>query len=208
MRRILLAICLVIACATGVGAGPSEEKEAQSAYASGDYARAASLIRPLAEQSHALAQNNLGLLYRDGMGVPKDEKEAVAWFRKAADQGFAPAQNNLGLMYANGRGMPQDYKQAALWFRRAADQGHENARANLRVVSSRLAANDLATSLAKATVIVGAAFVVGAARVTVMDLLSGGDSTGDYVGGNGSGIKRWNELHLDDYDGKWKRGRS
>ena len=40
-----------------------------------------------AEKGNAPAQFNLGLMYDNGRGVPKDEAEAVKWYRKAADQG-------------------------------------------------------------------------------------------------------------------------
>ena len=49
-----------------------------------------------AENGSANAQNNLGIFYRDGQGVPKDEVEAVNWFREAAEQNNASAQCNLG----------------------------------------------------------------------------------------------------------------
>ena len=51
------------------------------------------------------AQNNLGVMYANGEGVPEDDAEAVRWYRLAADQGDADAQYNLGVMYANGEGV-------------------------------------------------------------------------------------------------------
>ena len=60
------------------------------------------------------AQNNLGVMYRHGEGVPQDDKEAVKWYTKAAEQGEAKAQNNLGVMYRHGvpqDGVPQDDKE-------------------------------------------------------------------------------------------------
>jgi hypothetical protein len=50
-----------------------------------------------ANQGNAIAQTNLGVLYRDGKGVPQDYAEALRWYRKAADQGNAIAQTNLGM---------------------------------------------------------------------------------------------------------------
>jgi TPR repeat protein len=63
-------------------------------------------------------------VYYDGdkAGIPKDDKEAIAWFRKAADQGDARAQLALGTMYARGDGVPKDAKEAVVWVRKAADQ--------------------------------------------------------------------------------------
>ena len=45
-----------------------------------------------AEQGDALSQNNLGVMYDQGKGVPKDSQLAVKWYRKAAEQGYAFAQ--------------------------------------------------------------------------------------------------------------------
>ncbi|MEP6880280.1 MAG: caspase family protein, partial [Nitrosospira sp.] len=40
-----------------------------------------------AEQGNADAQYNLGVIYRNGKGVPQDDAKAVEWYRKAAAQG-------------------------------------------------------------------------------------------------------------------------
>ena len=53
-----------------------------------------------------IAQNNLGVIYEIGEGVPQDYKDAVKWYRKAAEQGHATAQLSLGLMYHYGQGVP------------------------------------------------------------------------------------------------------
>ena len=71
--------------------------------------------RRAAEQGVADAQYNLGFMYRNGQGVPQDDKQAVDWYRKAAEQGDTVAQLNLGLMYYYGKGVPQDYKEAYAW---------------------------------------------------------------------------------------------
>jgi TonB family protein len=96
--------------------------DGQAAYDRGDYETALRLWRPLAEQGSARAQNNLGVLYENGKGVPQNVVEAVKWYRLAAEQGYAGAQNNLGLIYAIGRGgVPQDQLHAYMWFSLAAD---------------------------------------------------------------------------------------
>ena len=87
--------------------------------------------RKAADQGLAQAQNNLGLCYYNGEGVPKDFKQAVYWWKKAADQGYAIAQFNLGNRYAYGEGVPNDFKQAVYWYRKAADQGLAEAQFNL-----------------------------------------------------------------------------
>ncbi len=97
------------------GAAAGLVEEGLAAYRSGDYAAAALLWRPLAEQGYADAQYNLGCMYREGQGVLQDNAEAVKWFFFAAEQGLAAAQFNLGLRYAFGEGVPQDYVLAHMW---------------------------------------------------------------------------------------------
>jgi uncharacterized protein len=58
--------------------------------------------RKKAEAGDAEAQFNLGVIYNNGQGVARDEKEAVKWFRKATDQGVVEAEFNLGLIYQVG----------------------------------------------------------------------------------------------------------
>ena len=102
-----------------------------AAYQAGDYATALREWRPLAEQGNAMAQYVLGVMYRDGQGVPQDYRETEKWYQKAAAQGFAPAQFNLGVMYEYGQGVPQDHKEALKWYRKAAEQGDADAQTNL-----------------------------------------------------------------------------
>ncbi len=57
------------------------------AYDKGDYATALKEFRVLAEQGYAGAQNNLGLMYEYGEGVPQDDVQARMWLNLAAAQG-------------------------------------------------------------------------------------------------------------------------
>ena len=79
-----------------------------------------------AEQGDADAQFNLGSMYYQGEGVPKDYKQAIYWYTKAAEQGDDEAQFNLGLMYYEGQGVPKDYIQTYAWWNIAASsQGQQ-----------------------------------------------------------------------------------
>ncbi|MEE8272391.1 MAG: caspase family protein, partial [Alphaproteobacteria bacterium] len=62
-------------------------------------AEAAAWYRTRAEQGDVRAQNKIGIMHRDGRGVPQDDPEAVRWSRLAAEQGYGAAQVNLGWMY-------------------------------------------------------------------------------------------------------------
>jgi len=107
---------------------------AYAAYQKGDYAVALQLARPLAEQGDGRAQSLLGLIYYNGHGVRRDEREAMKWFRRAADQGDAAAQLQIGVMYSGGRGVPQDYSEAASWYQKAAEHGNAEAQYNLGIL--------------------------------------------------------------------------
>src|SRR5947199_2117398 len=64
-----------------------------------DYVEAVRWYRLAAEQGNAEAQNDLGVMYLDGLGLREDAAEAAKWYRKAAEQGLAIAQFNLACRY-------------------------------------------------------------------------------------------------------------
>lgn len=117
-RISLAALVLALGFGNAATAGPLED--GQAAYDRGDFATALQNWRPLAEQGVARAQNNLGVLYENGKGVPQNIEEALKWYRLAAEQGYAGAQNNLGLIYALGRSVPQDPLRAYMWLNLAS----------------------------------------------------------------------------------------
>lgn len=97
-----------------------------------NYKEAVALYLPAAEKGVEQAQYNLGVMYRDGLGVPsKNDKEALKWFRKAAENGYQKAQFSLGRFYTVGQGVAQDHREAASWYLKAAEQGHAGAQAQL-----------------------------------------------------------------------------
>ena len=130
MKRLLILLPFVALLWSAVCfAGDFEDGLA--AYKRGDYKTAIAIWTIGANKGDAKAQNNLGLMYASGLGVPQDNKQAVSWFRKAAEKGDAEGQNNLGLTYAKGSGVPQDDKQAVSWFRKAAEEEYAEAQDNL-----------------------------------------------------------------------------
>jgi len=88
---------------------------------------AARLQKAAEQEGDANVQYNLGTMYMNGAGVPKDREQARKWLEKAADQNHADAQNALGLMYWKGRGVDKDREQARQWFEKAIAQGHREA---------------------------------------------------------------------------------
>ena len=97
-----------------------------------NYQLQAQSFQKAAEQGNAEASANLGFMYANGQGVPKDEAKAVYWYQKAAEQGNAWALYNLGEMYRDGSGVPQDYTKAVQFLQKAAEQGYPVAQDELK----------------------------------------------------------------------------
>jgi TPR repeat protein len=91
------------------------------------YEKAAEYYTMAAEQGHADAQYNLGVMYDNGHGVEQSYEKAAEYYTMAAEQGDAGAQYNLGAMYLSGEGVEQSYSIARKWWIKAADQGQEDA---------------------------------------------------------------------------------
>ena len=133
MKRFLILPVLLLTLLVANPASSADLQKGLTAYNSGDYATALREWTPLAEQGNAGAQYNLGVMYKNGNGVPQDYDTAVKWFTLSAKQGDADAQYNLGVMYKNGNGVPQDDKTAVKWWKLAAEQGNASAQFNLGV---------------------------------------------------------------------------
>ena len=108
-----------------------------AAYEANDLPLAYKEFRASADEGHADSQFNVALMFERGIGVKKDEKEAVSWYLKSAEKGNGLAQFNLGVMYENGRGAEVDFAKANQWYRKAAVQGDPLAIGNLGMLYIR-----------------------------------------------------------------------
>ena len=97
MRALHAVVVLVLALALPAPVLAADFQVGLEAYLRGDHATALRLWQPLAEQGHADAQLNLGLMYAEGEGVPQDYVEAAKWYRRAAEQGHTEDQFSVGL---------------------------------------------------------------------------------------------------------------
>jgi TPR repeat protein len=118
MRRALLVVLVAVCLAA---AGRADEVGPRGEYALSPEEMAAA-YRLRAEAGDAAAQSRLGILYRNGRGLPQSDREAFRWIREAAEAGHGPAQHYLGLFYLSGVGTQVDLERAARWLRRAADR--------------------------------------------------------------------------------------
>jgi len=125
MKKLLVPFCLTLIIfigSAGVGWSASLKKDLY-AERRGDCATVLREFIPLAEQKIVTPQAILGLMYREGQGLPQDYKTAVSWLKLAAEPGDACAQAILGLMYDWGEGVPENDKTAVKWLKLAAEQG-------------------------------------------------------------------------------------
>tara|TARA_A100001037_G_scaffold254594_1_gene239762 strand:+ start:39 stop:530 length:492 start_codon:yes stop_codon:yes gene_type:complete len=148
MKNLLTTICLTIAVLLGsVGLSASADfQKGLTAAKSGDFATALREWTPLGKQGDADAQYNLGVMYTNGKGVPRDNKTAVKWYRLAAEQGIVDAQGNLGVMYGIGRGVIQDNVYAHMWGNIAASNGSENGGKLRDLVAKRMTPADISAA--------------------------------------------------------------
>jgi TPR repeat protein len=128
MRAYLSVVLLVMT--TGLVAAGSLD-EAKTAFDKGDLQTAVRVYSELSNRGDRTAQLQLGLMYDEGHGVPKQYHQAVRWYSVAASQGDPEAPFYLGRIYQDGRGGPKDYARARQWYRVAAERGNHKAAVNL-----------------------------------------------------------------------------
>ena len=136
IRTFIAAVLFAVSLAQPVGAQGLEKGLVAAIL--GDFATALRQWKPIAEQGDARAQFNLGLMHKNGEGVPQDYGEAVKWFRAAAEQGHDKAQFNLAYMYSEGQGVLQDYVRAHMWGSLAAAQGNKIAAENREAYAQKM----------------------------------------------------------------------
>jgi TPR repeat protein len=102
------------------------------------YIQASHYFHLAADQGDPIAQNSLGVLYRDGNGVEQDDNLSYKYFNRSAALGLAEGQNNLGICYEQGFlsnnkriGIAQNLDEAIFWYRKAASQSFSPSLNNL-----------------------------------------------------------------------------
>lgn len=129
----ILSILLVTLWLTVGAAWAGDLEDGNAALGRKDYATALKKYKNAAIENNSNAQNQVGNIYKYGLGVKQDNAEAVRWYRLAAELGNASAQSNLAIIYNNGEGVIQDYVESVRWHKLAAAQGDSNAQLNLGI---------------------------------------------------------------------------
>ncbi len=101
----------------------------RAALEAGDPPAAARLLEDAAERGHAWAQAALGVMLKNGEGVPADPQRAVYWLEHAASQNHAEGAYRLGALYASGAAGPAKRRRALYMAQIAQIQNHAGAQA-------------------------------------------------------------------------------
>jgi len=95
------------------------------------------------------AQYEFGYLLEQGLGLPRDYRQAEKWFLAAAGKGHVDAQYRLGRMYHEGTATAPNRRQAYVWLSIAERGGSAPAAALRERAESTLAPGDLAKAKAE-----------------------------------------------------------
>ncbi len=104
------------------------------AFMTGRFDEALAHFEPMVKQRHSLSETALGLMYMNGMGVPKDPARAASLFARAASSGNSAAANYLGILHQAGVGVPLRLDLAFKWFRQSAEGGYPEGELNLGIM--------------------------------------------------------------------------
>jgi len=65
--------------------------------------------------------NDLGEIYEQGCGVPKNMRLAIKWWRESCKDGDYRALSHMGDLYFEGNGVPQDYSEAFRFYKKSIE---------------------------------------------------------------------------------------
>lgn len=127
-------LCLFFALSVWLWLSPfsAMAEDGLEAYRLGQFRRAYTLLRPLAESGDAQAQFTIAMMYSSGRGVPLDEQRAAHWFTLASAQGHRDAEYRLAQLYEQGWGVTPSQEQSIDWYQRCAAQSDPRCQARLK----------------------------------------------------------------------------
>ena len=99
-------------------------------------------IKAAAEKGDIYGQVLMGDYYSKGIGVEKDDEQAVRGYRKASERDVDLAQFHLGNYYAEGVGVPKDFVEAYAYLN-LAGRKFGDARRNRDKLESKMSAEQI-----------------------------------------------------------------
>ena len=150
MKKLLVATILFFALGTNITFAQDYNKGLKAAQA-GNYAKAFTEWKPLADQGHDQAQFNIGLMYAKGQGVAVDNFKALKWMRLSAEQGYSDSHHFLGLMYEHGKAVLRDSVRSHMWYNIASANGAKGAGDERNYIETKMSQSDIsrATNMAR-----------------------------------------------------------
>lgn len=134
-RAAVISVLMLIAFAPAI-AGNAPDGNYQrgcNAYSDGAYFTAFHDLLPFAARGDAQAQFFVAEMLRTGLGVKRNQAEALIWYRRAAEQGHLAAQCNLGTSLYRGWGTEPSPQKAIDWWLQAALSGSGYAMYNIGI---------------------------------------------------------------------------
>ena len=131
-RHLLWIVAVIVIAASGGSRAADDALDAAlKAYDAGNYAKAAPLLKSLADGGDKVAQHRLSIMHFYGKGVPENERIALDLARRSAAQGNADAMYFIGTIFVFGDDAPKQVedpdREAAKWYFEAARTGHPEA---------------------------------------------------------------------------------
>ncbi len=123
LGSFMFLFCLSLMLCFPGPASASPMDEAKTAYKAKNYAKARSLLEPIARDGNRKAMYVLGTMLRKGLGGEKDIDQSMMWLFKSAERNFDPAMMLLGKLEIGTD--KKDWQQGCMWFRRAAELGNK-----------------------------------------------------------------------------------
>lgn len=102
-------------------------RQAANLFTQGKYADAAAMLEPIIASGNSEAQNLLGIMHLNGLGVPQQFRQAAELFTMAASGGLREGHYNLSNLLYNGLGVQRDEIAAQSHLLQAARAGHRPA---------------------------------------------------------------------------------
>ena len=116
------------------GPAPESASEAERLYQKGfdlyldnKHAEALEVLLQASDLGSGEADCELGIMHREGKGVPPNLAMAVSCFLSGAKRGHSGSQYLLGKCFVEGEGVEVDVKQAVHWLVLAGEQGNRGA---------------------------------------------------------------------------------
>ncbi|CAO3614674.1 unnamed protein product [Mucor hiemalis] len=99
-----------------------------------NYIEAMKWMKIAGESGHVDAEYSVGVMLRNGEGVPVDHYQSFMWFTRAALKGHSDAQCHVALSYHFGIGAKINMESAVFWYEKGAERGNPVAQCNLGIM--------------------------------------------------------------------------